>query len=96
MSALPLMHERYAMSVPPVLRRRRSVVAVLAALLVTTACVGRPKEVSGQFPSFLPSSGNGVSAVPTNVGGNSNTSGIGAGLLQSPGSEPTATPAAGK
>ena len=84
------------MSGDAILRRRRSVVVALAALLVMTACVGRPKEVSGQFPSFLPSSGNGVSAVPTNVGGNSNTSGIGAGLLQSPGSAPTATPAAGK
>jgi hypothetical protein len=67
------------------------VLAVLAALLVMTACVGRPKETSGQFPSFLPSSGNGVSAVPTNVGGNSDTSGIGAGLLQSPGTQPAAT-----
>jgi hypothetical protein len=84
------------MSRDTILRQRRSVVVVLAALLVMTACVGRPKEVSGQFPSFLPSSGNGVSAVPTNVGGNSNTSGIGAGLLQSPGSGPTATPAPSK
>lgn len=84
------------MSVVPELRRRRSVVGLLAALLVMTACVGRPKEVSGQFPSFLPSSGNGVSAVPTNVGGNSDTSGIGAGLLQSPGTGPTVTPTPGK
>lgn len=76
--------------------RRRSLVALVGALLVMTACVGRPKEVSGEFPSFLPSSGNGVSAVPTNVGGNSDTSGIGAGLLQSPGSSPAATPTPAK
>lgn len=77
--------------------RRRSVIAVFAALLIMTACVGRPKEVRGQFPSFLPSSGNGVSAVPTNVGGNSNTSGIGAGMLQSPSSSsPAATPTPSK
>lgn len=84
------------MSVASALRRRRSVLALVAALLVLTACVGRPKETSGQFPSFLPSSGNGVSAVPTNVGGNSDTSGIGAGLLQSPGTQANATPTPGK
>jgi hypothetical protein len=83
------------MSIPSALRRRRNVLAALAALLVMTACVGRPKETSGEFPSFLPSSGNGVSAVPTNVGGNSDTSGIGAGLLQSPGTAATATPTPG-
>lgn len=83
------------MSLASALRRRRTVLGVLAALLITTACVGRPKETSGEFPSFLPS-GNGVSAVPTNVGGNSDTSGIGAGLLQSPGTAPSATPTPGK
>jgi hypothetical protein len=84
------------MSVASAFRRRRSVLAALAVLLVMTACVGRPKETSGEFPSFLPSSGNGVSAVPTNVGGNSDTSGIGAGLLQSPGTQATPTPTPGK
>lgn len=79
------------MSHAPTVRRWRSVIALLAALLVMTACVGRPKEVSGEFPSFLPSSGHGVSAVPTNVGGTSNTSGLGAGFLQSPGTAPSAT-----
>ncbi|MGI8912811.1 MAG: hypothetical protein ACR2JY_03290 [Chloroflexota bacterium] len=84
------------MAIASAFRRRRSALAVLAALLIVTACVGRPKETSGQFPSFLPSSGNGVSAVPTNVGGNSDTSGIGAGLLQSPGTKTSATPTPGK
>lgn len=83
------------MSIASAFRQRRSVLAALAALLVMTACVGRPKETSGEFPSFLPSSGNGVSAVPTNVGGNSDTSGIGAGFLQSPGTGATATPTPG-
>jgi hypothetical protein len=84
------------MSIVPAMRRWRSVIALLAALLIMTACVGRPKEVSGEFPSFLPSSGHGVSAVPTNVGGTSNTSGLGAGFLQSPGTQPAATPTPGK
>jgi hypothetical protein len=83
------------MSLASALRRRRTVLGVVAALLVMTACVGRPKETSGEFPSFLPNS-TGVNAVPTNVGGNSDTSGIGAGLLQSPGTAPSATPTPGK
>lgn len=73
--------------------RRGGIVATLIALLLMSACVGRPQEVRGQHASFLPrANGAPPGAVPTNVGGTSNTSGLGAGMLVSPGSAPEATP----
>jgi hypothetical protein len=74
----------------------KSILALLVVMLVVTACVGRPAEVHGEHASFLPHVGNQVAAAPTNVGGRSDTSGLGAGMLISPGSEPTVTPTPGK
>jgi hypothetical protein len=76
--------------------RRGSLGILLMTALLLGACVGRPKEVHGEHPSFLPSSNGQPAAVPTNVGGNSDTSGVGAGMqLQSPGG-PAATPTPAK
>ncbi len=67
------------------------VAAIGVALVLTTGCVGRPKEVHGQHRSFL-SGGNGApAAAPANTSGNGDTSGLGGGMLQSP-DNPTATP----
>ncbi|GEM_PF-4425698 len=73
--------------------RRGGIATMLMALLFMSACVGRPQEVRGQHASFLPrANGAPPGAVPTNVGGTSDTSGLGAGMLVSPGSAPEATP----
>ena len=68
------------------------------AMLLMAGCVGRPPEMHGQHASFLRRSAPGAApgAVPTNVGGKSDTSGLGAGVLVSPNSVPAPTPSAGK
>lgn len=87
--------------VPARPRRRGFALGLLGlTMLALAGCVGRPPEVSGEHASFLPRAAPGVApgAAPKNVNGNSDTSGLGAGMLVSPNSDttPTATPAAAK
>ncbi len=76
--------------------REIGVAALAVVMLLLVGCVGRPAEVHGQHASFLPRAAPGSvpGAAPTNVGGRSDTSGLGAGMLVSPNGAvtPTATP----
>ncbi|MCL4541772.1 MAG: hypothetical protein M1396_05480 [Chloroflexi bacterium] len=72
--------------------------ALFAAALMLAACVGQPKEVRGEFPSYLARQpGQGAAVAPKDVNGRSNTSGLGAGMMMvAPGTTATPTPTPSK